>query len=293
MWKDSFLDYLRFERNYSEATVKGYRNDLVQFEEFVKGMDESLGLLTVDADLIRSWITQLMDEHYASASVNRKLSTLRSFYRFLLKKGEIQVDPVRKLIGPKMGKTLPVFVREKDMDSLLDETDFGEGYVGCRDRMIIEMFYATGMRRAELIGLKNSDVDFSARLVRVHGKRNKQRLIPFGDELKKSLEEYIKVRDESFVDASDYFFLSIKGEKLSGSVVYNLVNKSLSKVAALKKRSPHVLRHTFATTMLNHDAELEAVKELLGHSSLSATEVYTHTTFEELKRIYKQAHPRA
>lgn len=293
MLKDSFLDYLRFERNYSEATVLGYRNDLCQFEEFVKGKDDGLDLQSVDVDLIRIWLAQLMDEEYASASVNRKLSTLRSFYRFLLKKGEIQVDPTIKLVGPKMKKNIPVFVREKEMNRLLDETDFGQGYVGNRNRLIVEMLYATGMRRSELTALKRVDVDLSAQLIKVLGKRNKQRLIPFGDGLKVSIEEYIKVRDAAFPDVPDFFFLSVKGKCISGSVVYDLVRKSLSKVVALNKRSPHVLRHTFATLMLNHDAELEAVKEVLGHVSLAATEVYTHATFEELKRVYKQAHPRA
>lgn len=293
MLKDSFLDYLRFERNYSEATVLGYRNDLCQFEEFVKGKDNCLDLQSVDVDLIRIWLVQLMDEGYASTSVNRKLSTLRSFYRFLLKKSEIQVDPTIKLVGPKMKKNIPVFVRENEMNRLLDETDFGQGYVGSRNRLIVEMLYATGMRRSELTALKRVDVDLSARLIKVQGKRNKQRLIPFGDELKESIEGYIKVRDAAFPDTSDFFFLSVKGKCISGSVVYDLVRRSLSKVVALNKRSPHVLRHTFATLMLNHDAELEAVKEVLGHASLAATEVYTHATFEELKRIYKQAHPRA
>ena len=179
------------------------------------------------------------------------------------------------------------------MDRLLDEVDFGEGFKGCRDHMIIEMFYATGVRLSELIGLDNKDVDFSSSLIKVTGKRNKQRLIPFGEELKIAMMEYVDVRNEAVPIRTNAFFVRENGERLSRSIVENLVKRNLSKVVTLKKRSPHVLRHTFATTMLNHDAELGAIKELLGHESLATTEVYTHTTFEELKKVYNLAHPRA
>lgn len=287
------MDYLRFEKNYSEATVVGYHIDLTQFEEFIKGIDEDLAIEEVDADLIRQWEISLMDKKYTSTSVNRKLSTLRSFFRFLLGKKVIAIDPTRKVTGPKNKKVLPTFLKEEEMNKLLDETDFGEGFVGCRDKMIIEMFYATGIRRAELINLNEADIDFSASQIKVTGKRNKQRLIPFDEELRLSMEEYIKVRNEAVSRVCEAFFVNRHGERLYDNEVYNLVKRSLSKVVTLKKRSPHVLRHTFATTMLNNEAELESVKELLGHSSLSATEVYTHTTFEELKKVYKQAHPRA
>lgn len=287
------MDYLRFEKNYSEATVVGYHIDLTQFEEFIKGIDEDLAIEEVDADLIRQWEISLMDKKYTSTSVNRKLSTLRSFFRFLLGKKVIAIDPTRKVTGPKNKKVLPTFLKEEEMNKLLDETDFGEGFVGCRDKMIIEMFYATGIRRAELINLNEADIDFSASQIKVTGKRNKQRLIPFDEELRLSMEEYIKVRNEAVPRVCEAFFVNRHGERLYDNEVYNLVKRSLSKVVTLKKRSPHVLRHTFATTMLNNEAELESVKELLGHSSLSATEVYTHTTFEELKKVYKQAHPRA
>ena len=200
---------------------------------------------------------------------------------------------MRKVVGPKKKKPLPVFVRESDMDRLLDE-EMPEGdFEACRDKMIIEMFYATGMRLSELIGLNDADVDFPAMQVKVTGKRNKQRLIPFGQALKDRLLEYIKVRNEAVPDRTTSFFVRKNGKPLYAELVYNLVKRNLSKVVTLKKKSPHVLRHTFATTMLNHDAELGAVKELLGHESLRATEVYTHTTFEELKKVYKQAHPRA
>ena len=287
------MDYLRFERNYSEATVVSYGIDLTQFEDFIKSVDEELTVEEVDSDLIRQWEISLMEKGYTSTSVNRKLSTLRSFYRFLLIRGKVEKDPVRKVTGPKNKKPLPSFLKEEEMNRLIDETDFGQGFIGCRDKMIIEMFYATGMRRSELIGLNDVDVDFPASLVKVTGKRNKQRLIPFADELRQSMEEYIKVRNEEVSDRCEAFFVNKNGKRLYDNEVYNLVKRNLSKVVTLKKRSPHVLRHTFATTMLNNEAGLESVKELLGHSSLSATEIYTHATFEELKKVYKQAHPRA
>ena len=214
-------------------------------------------------------------------------------YKFLLRKGEVKADPLRRVVAPKKRKVLPVFLKESDMDRVLDDTDFGEGFKGCRDRLIIEMFYVTGVRLAELIGLNDEDVDFSLSQIKVTGKRNKQRLIPFGEELKVLMSEYVNMRNEVVSVCSNAFFVRENGERLSRSFVTNLVKRTLSKVVAIKKRSPHVLRHTFATTMLNHDAKLVAIKELLGHESLATTEVYTHTTFEELKKVYNQAHPRA
>ena len=297
MLTDSFLDYLRYERNYSEKTVLAYGEDISQLREFAREFaQEEIGDFNpaeVTPELIREWIVSLMDKGYASTSVNRKLSSLRSFYKFLLKKKVVLVDPLRKITGPKNKKPLPSFLKENEMNRLLDDTDFGEGFEGCRDHLIIEMFYATGIRLSELIGLDDKDVDFSASLLKVTGKRNKQRLIPFGDELKEGMLEYVNVRNEQVLESGGAFFVRNNGERLYKNLVYNLVKRNLSKVVTLKKRSPHVLRHTFATTMLNNEAELGAVKELLGHSSLATTEIYTHTTFEELKKVYKQAHPRA
>ncbi len=291
---DSFLDYLRYERNYSEETVKAYEEDLRQFEQFG---EEEVGAMTpskVDAELVREWVVSLMDRKYASSSISRKLSSLRSFFKFLLKKGKVESDPLRKVIGPKKKKTLPVFLKEREMNRLLDDIDFGEGFEGCRDRLIIEMFYATGMRLSELIGLDDACVDFSASLIKVTGKRNKQRLIPFGEELKKTMADYVNLRNEVVPVRQDgAFFVRKTGERLYRGMVECIVKRNLSKVTTVKKRSPHVLRHTFATVMLNHDAELGAIKELLGHESLATTEIYTHTTFEELKKVYNQAHPRA
>lgn len=290
---ESFLDYLRLEKNCSEKTIVSYGTDLTKFEEFFKSVDEEGDFTTVDADVIRSWVVNLMDGGYTSTSVNRKLSSLRSFYRYLLRKKVVVVDPTRKVTGPKKKKPLPVFVKEEDMNRLLDEIPCEKGFTGCRDKTIIEMFYATGIRLSELIGLNDADVDFSASLIKVTGKRNKQRLIPFGDELRMALLNYIKVRDEAIPDREEAFFVKQDGKRLYPMKVYSLVKRNLSKVVTLKKRSPHVLRHSFATSMLNNQAELGAVKELLGHESLTTTEIYTHTTFEELKKVYEQAHPRA
>ena len=289
----AFLDYLRLERNYSEKTIVSYRTDLLEFEEYFKKVDAELDFARVDADVVRNWMVNLMDNGRAPTSVNRKLSSLRSFYRFLLKRKVVSVDPMLKVVGPKKKKPLPSFVREKDMDRLLDELLYDESFEGCRDRTILEMFYATGMRRSELIGLNDADVDLSAKLIKVTGKRNKQRLIPFGDELAEDLLNYIKVRNETLSQGTEAFFVLKNGARMYSEAIYRLVRRYLSGVVTLKKRSPHVLRHTFATAMLNGKAELRAVKELLGHESLATTEVYTHTTFEELKKVYEQAHPRA
>ena len=291
---EDFLKYLRLERNYSENTVVAYKTDLREFEGFFRSVEEGLDFTTVDADLVRSWVVNLMDEEGAKAtSVNRKLSSLRSFYRFLLRMKVVKADPMLRVVGPKKSKPLPSFLRESEMNRLLDDFPFGEGYEACRDRMILEMFYATGIRLSELIGLNDVDVDLSAKQIKVTGKRNKQRLIPFAEEMAVDLEEYIKVRNEALPQGSDAFFVLTNGKRMYARKVYEIVKRNLGKVATLKKRSPHVLRHTFATAMLNNQAELGAVKELLGHESLATTEIYTHTTFEELKKVYEQAHPRA
>lgn len=290
---DSFLDYLQYERNYADSTISCYRAAILELQKFG---EEQFGDLTpsdVDAELVREWIASLMDKKCASATINRKLSSVRAYYKFLLRKGEVSVDPLLKVSGPKKKKRLPTFLRENEMNKLLDDVDFGDGFEGCRDHMIIEMFYATGMRLSELIGLDNKDVDFSASLIKVTGKRNKQRLIPFDEELRRSMLEYVDVRNEAVLTRSDAFFVRKNGKRLYCSIVSSLVKRNLSKVVTVKKRSPHVLRHTFATAMLNNGADLGSIKELLGHESLATTEIYTHTTFEELKKVYNQAHPRA
>ncbi len=288
-----FLDYLELERNYSSHTIEAYRADLERFEEFFRLEDEGLDWDSVDADIVRSWMVGLMDKGYTPASVNRKLSSLRSFYKFLLRRGLTKSDPLAKVQGPKRKKPLPYFVKETEMNRLLDETDFGEGFVACRDKMIIEMFYATGVRLSELVGMDDDDIDYGAGRIKVTGKRNKQRLIPFGDELKESLSAYIDMRDRTCPRLTGALFVDAKGKRIRNNKVGDLVRKHLSKVVRMKKRSPHVLRHSFATAMLNNRAELNVVKELLGHESLATTAIYTHTTFEEMKEVYKLAHPRA
>ncbi|MCD8263004.1 MAG: tyrosine-type recombinase/integrase [Tannerellaceae bacterium] len=288
----SFLDYLRYERNYSDYTIKAYSKDLSQFEDFVKLNKEGIFRPEeIDADLIRNWIVELLDNKIAAASVNRKLSSLKSFFKFIIKQKVISVSPMRLIAGPKMKKKLPAFVREGEMDLLLDGDHFAEGFEGLRDRLILEMLYDTGVRRSELVGLRNSDVDSDAAVIRITGKRNKQRLIPIAENLKDLIFAYTEVRNQE-VGKGEWFFVRKTGAQLSTGIVYYIVNKHLGKLPALAKRSPHVLRHSFATSMLNNGAELNAVKELLGHTSLASTSIYTHTTFEELKKVY-HAHPRA
>lgn len=295
MYIDQFADYLRLERNYSLRTVESYRRDLALFREFLKATDADLDVLNADRDVVRLWVVDMMDKGEKSTTVNRKLSTLRSFYRFLRIKGITDKSPVQGVKGPKNKKPLPQFVKEADMDKLLDdrELNLGEGFIGVRNRTVIATFYETGMRMAELIGLDDRDIDFSARTIKVTGKRDKQRFIPFGGDLERCLREYLEARTATFGQTDGPYFVSPKGGRIPRHQVYLLVKDALGKVSDVSKKSPHVLRHTFATSMLNHDAELGAVKELLGHNSLQTTEIYVHTTFQELKEIYKQAHPRA
>ena len=293
MLVDSFLKYLRLELNRSEKTVVSYGTDLRNFEGYLKDVEAEIGFTTVYADHVRNWIVFLMDEGCAVASINRKLSSLRSFYRFLVMKKEIVINPMQKVSGLKTRKKLPVFVREKDMNRLLDELSVDESFEGSRDRMILEVFYVTGIRLSELIGLNDADVDFFARQIKVTGKRDKQRIIPFGRELEEDLRMYVEIRNEAVPEHMGAFFVRKNGKRMYPMEVYRLVRRNLSKVVALKKKSPHVLRHTFATVMLNNGAELQSIKELLGHESLGTTEIYTHATFEELKKVYEQAHPRA
>lgn len=290
---DSFLDYLRYERNYSEHTIAAYSKDLQQFEDYVKEKKEGAFIPgEVDRDVVRSWIVSLLENRISPVSVNRKLSSLKSFFKYLMKQGVVSVNPLRFVTGPKMKKPLPVFVKEKDMEALLDGDGFEEDFEGTRDRLILEMLYDTGVRRSELVGLKDVDIDYGSMLIRVTGKRNKQRLIPFAERLKNLMSAYMEVRNREVGAGSGWFFVRKNGEQLSTEILYWIVKKKLSDIPTLAKCSPHVLRHSFATSMLNNGAELNAVKELLGHSSLASTSIYTHTTFEELKKVY-HAHPRA
>jgi integrase/recombinase XerC len=247
----------------------------------------------VDADLIRDWMESLMDKGNTASTINKKLSALRSFYRFSLKRGLVEKDPAHVVTGPKKSKPLPQFLREGEMDKLLDQLEWGNDYKDVRARTILLLLYEAGLRRSELTGLNDSNIDFNERQLKVTGKRNKQRIIPFGEELAEALSKYIAMRDEQFENSEGAVFLDDKGGRITGAQVYNIVRKNLSLVTSLKKRSPHVLRHSFATAMLNNGAGLESIKNLLGHESVSTTEIYTHTTFEQLKRVYKEAHPRA
>lgn len=293
MLKDSFIDYLKYERNYSDCTIRAYSKDLDQFEAYVKtNCEDRFVPADIDADLIRNWIVYLLDEKISPVSVNRKLSSLKSFFKYLMKQGLISADPLLLINGLKTKKSLPYFVKEKEMDMLLDADGYEDDFEGVRNRLVLEMLYDTGMRRAELIGLKNTDIDWEVMQIKVTGKRNKQRLIPFAERLKELMVAYTEVRNREVGSNCEYFFVRNNGAPLSTGIVYNVVRKRLSEIPTLAKRSPHVLRHSFATSMLNNGAKLSAVKELLGHSSLTSTSIYTHTTFEELKKVY-HAHPRA
>lgn len=294
MLVSQFVDYMRYERNMSPRTIRSYSEDLDDFESFFRNLDGQLSWETIDRDIIREWVESMMDRGNSATSVNRRLSSLRSFYRFALKRGMVEVNPASLVKGPKRAKPLPQFVKEGEMNRLIDDDRlWGESYEDALARTIIIMFYETGIRLSELVGLDDTDVDLANRTVKVTGKRNKQRIVPFGDELASELSQYVEKRDSQVVRTTSGMFLDKKGKRVSHEKVGKMVKESLSKVTTMKKRSPHVLRHSYATAMLNNGAGLESVKKLLGHQSLSTTEIYTHTTFEQLKRVYKQAHPRA
>jgi integrase/recombinase XerC len=292
--KESFLQYLQIEKRYSLHTVRSYLNDLDQFYSFLLSHDLSSDPVLITSHDIRAWIVSMIDNSYSTVSVHRKISCLRVFFRYLRKEGIVKTDPLEKVVLPKRKKNLPVFVEEESLNKLLDNYNFGDGFTGIKNRTIIEMLYLTGMRRSELIGLRNIDVDLLEGSVKVTGKRNKQRIIPLVKPFIQRLQEYINVRDEAFETGSDsWFFITEKGKKLYDKYVYNTVNSYLAIVTTIEKKSPHILRHTFATHLLNHGADLNSIKELLGHANLSATQIYTHNSFEKLRKIYKQAHPRA
>ncbi len=297
MWKEPFVNYLRYERNSSERTIRGYSADLKAFERFYKGLDEELCWENLDEDVIRDWMMAMVERGNSPASISCRLSSIRAFYKFLLKRGYVERDPAHLVATPKKEKKLPVYVREEQMDRLLDGRYFPETFVGVRDRLALLTFYSTGMRLSELTGLKTVDVDLQQCQVSVIGKRNKQRIIPFGLELRASMAAYLEERkhlQKEMGASDDAFFIDEKtATKMADYKVRQIVRYYLGQVSTLRKKSPHVLRHSFATSMLNHRADLQSVKELLGHERLSTTEIYTHTTFEELKDMYNSAHPRA
>ena len=290
---DSFYKYLEFERRNSLHTITAYKTDIRQFCKFLEG--ENIELWEkVTSKIVRSWMVLMINEGVSSRSVTRKISTLKVLFRFLMRQGVVNTNVAEYVVTPKLPKKLPVFVKEGEMDLLIDNVDFGQGFVASRDRLIIEMFYHTGMRLAELAGLQEQQIDLYNGVFKVRGKRDKERIIPIIKELKLSLVGYIKERNSLFPKRSNSFlFLTEKGLPVYHKLVYRVVNKYLSMVSTVAKKSPHVIRHSFATALLNRGADLNAIKELLGHANLAATEVYTHNTYEKLNSIYKQAHPRA
>ena len=294
MMVEDFLNYLRYERNRSELTVRRYDHCLKDFESFFKNQNSQLSWESVDSDVIRDWMESMMDKGDMASTVNNCLSAVRSFFHFALARNLVSRDPAHSIKGPKKQKPLPQFVRVEEMDRLIDQPGmWGDSYQDLRARTIIILFYETGIRLSELLGLDDADVDFSARQLKVTGKRNKQRVIPFGEELEQVLREYVEQRNKQPLQLEQAFFLNDKGRRITKPLVEKIVHESLSKVTTLRKRSPHVLRHTFATAMLNNGSGLESVRKLLGHESVATTEIYTHTTFEQLKRVYENAHPRA
>jgi integrase/recombinase XerC len=292
--KESFLEHLRFEKRYSVHTLRSYQTDLDQFLDYCRKSSPGLTELTADFRLIRGWVVRLIESGDTPRTVNRKITTLKSFYRYLLKRQIIASNPMDKVLSPKQSKRLPAFVEEDRMMQLLDKYEFGSDFRGIRNRLMIEMFYITGMRLSELTNLKQADIDYFNLTVRVLGKRNKERLIPFHQSYLKVFRDYKRLKDDTFPSPGhDFFFVTDKGKPMYSKFVYRVVSGYLRLVTTMEKRSPHILRHTFATHMLNRGADLNAIKEILGHANLSATQVYTHNTFEKLRNIYKQAHPRA
>ena len=293
MMIEKFLNYLKFEQNRSELTVKGYGEDLQAFETYFENLDNQLSWNSVDSDIIRDWMESMMDKGNNATSINRRLSALRSFYRFALSHKLVTKDPSHRIKGPKKNKPLPQFLKEGEINRILSPDMWEDNYDDACARTIIMTFYETGIRLSELVGMDDTSVNFVTKEIKVTGKRNKQRIIPFGDELENTIRHYMEMRDSQIQKQSTALFLSDVGLRLDSVKVRNIVKKNLSKVCTLKERTPHVLRHTFATVMLNHNAGLESLKKLLGHASLSTTEIYTHTTFEQLKKVYNDAHPRA
>ena len=294
LWTDSFLKYLAAERNYSSATIESYAKDLSMFQEFLEEQNPNASWTAVEAEDVREWVIYLMDEQkMAASSVNRRLSAMRSFYKYLRRVGQVSINPMEKVVAPKKKRPLPYYVRESEMDRLLELTAEDRSFKGIRDRLVLMMFYETGIRRAELLGMTDASVDLVTKQIKVTGKRNKQRIIPFGEELENEIKAYQMAREETLGQRTfPALFVTEKGTAMNEKQVSKIVKENLSKVTTIKKRSPHVLRHSFATAMLNNKADLTSIQKLLGHESVSTTEIYTHVSFEELKSEYKNAHPR-
>ena len=289
MQQEKFINYLSSEKRFSVHTITSYSNDINQFFLFLSEEYKITSELSeVNFQIVRSWIASLLEQGVTPRSVNRKISTLKTYFKFLIREGVIQESPMLKVVAPKSKKRLPLFVEEDQIESLLNGVEFDNGFIGERDKLIIELFYVTGIRLSELINIKISDLNFDNNLVKVLGKRNKERLIPLSTRIVKELQFFI----ENY-KIDNYLFTNLGGTKVYTKLVYRVVNKYIGKISSINKKSPHILRHTFATHMLNNGADINAIKELLGHANLSATQVYTHNTIEKLKSVYKQAHPRA
>ena len=286
-----FFDYLTYEKKYSIHTVTSYKNDIAQFIGFIYPQNEVIGPDEINYQQIRAWVSELIKHKIAARSINRKLSALKSFFKFLQRQQIIEVNPMSKISGPKTPKRLPSFVDEHQMEDLFTEVKFDEGFAGQRDKLILDLLYQTGIRRSELTHLKELDVDLFNSTIKVLGKRNKERIIPISLALKRNLETYLQVKKKLNL-SNPMLLVSEKDTTLSEQAAYKLVKKYLSQITTIQKKSPHVLRHTFATHLLNNGADINAVKDLLGHANLSATQVYTHNTIDKLKKSYKQAHPR-
>ena len=289
MLQNKFITYLSSEKRFSEHTIKSYTTDLKQFTSFLSSEFQIIDEINeISFQIIRTWIASLLEKGISPRSVNRKISTLKTYFKFLIREGELIENPMMKVVAPKSKKRLPVFIEEDQIASLLNEVQFEEGFIGQRNRLIIELFYVTGIRLSELINIKISDVDFNNQSIKVLGKRNKERIIPLSSNVVNDLNIFIENNQQN-----KYLFTNLEGNKLYNKLVYRLVNKYIGEISSVNKKSPHILRHTFATHMLNNGADINAIKELLGHANLSATQVYTHNTIEKLKTVYKQAHPRA
>ena len=290
----SFLDYLKYEKRYSVHTLTSYQTDLIDFIDFLKKQFGNVSLKEVTHSYVRSWLAYQKEKGLTSKSINRKISSLKSFFKYYLRIGAIEITPMAQVISPKIGKRLPVFVKEEDarklVEALKQSTD---DWKSLNTKMLISIFYATGMRLSELIGLKEKQVDFSNSQIKVLGKGNKERIIPIGNEIAGMIKNYQQLKKKGFEKTEDTLLVTEKGKKLYPKYAYLLVNQVLGQASTLDKKSPHVLRHTFATHLMNNGADLNAVKELLGHSSLASTQIYTHNTIEKLKDVYKKAHPKA
>ena len=288
------MEYLRSDRGYSPLTVRKYGDSLRAFQSFFEELDADLTWNTVDASVVREWVVFMLDEEGKDVStVNYGgLSPLRTFYRYLRRMGWVDVNPMEKVVAPKMPKKLPSFVKEGDLDRLLSKMAEDSSFEGVRDRLIVMMFYETGIRRAELLSLRDSDVDMAVMQLKVTGKRNKQRVVPFGEELRDEVERYMDSREAVVPGCAERLFVRRDGKPVGYAEVGEIVKRNLSMVTQQKRRTPHVLRHSFATAMLNNDADLGSIQKLLGHENLATTEIYTHLSFEELRSVYKNAHPR-